>query len=230
MSNIIPKEETGSFKRWQIGSFDPPKTAPEAQPAKEAAVVLSDPLAPAQPAPSSAEEIERIYEEARNRGYQAGYEEGSQAAKASAMEVAERECAHFLALTDNFLDALSTLDQNVAEQLLELATEIANQLFSGTIEVKNDLLLPVIREAIAALPLHHTHLTLRLNPLDAAAVREQIGESLAQSGTQIIDDVEVSRGGCIVRAGTSEIDASIETRWKRILESIGTTPQEWLRQ
>jgi flagellar assembly protein FliH len=29
-------------------------------------------------------------------------------------------------------------------------------------------------------------------------------------------------------AGASEVDATIETRWKRVLEAIGTEPQEWL--
>jgi flagellar assembly protein FliH len=32
----------------------------------------------------------------------------------------------------------------------------------------------------------------------------------------------------MLQAGTSEVDATIETRWKRVLESIGAEPQEWL--
>jgi flagellar assembly protein FliH len=32
----------------------------------------------------------------------------------------------------------------------------------------------------------------------------------------------------LLRAGNSEIDAMLETRWKRVLEAIGTEPREWL--
>jgi flagellar assembly protein FliH len=34
-------------------------------------------------------------------------------------------------------------------------------------------------------------------------------------------------GGCRVELGASEVDATLETRWRRVLESIGVS-QEWL--
>jgi flagellar assembly protein FliH len=61
-------------------------------------------------------------------------------------------------------------------------------------------------------------------------IREQIGEQLAQTGAQIIDDPEISSGGCMIVAGASEVDATIETRWKRVLESIGVAPLEWMNR
>jgi flagellar assembly protein FliH len=68
---------------------------------------------------------------------------------------------------------------------------------------------------------------LHLNPADATSIREQIGEQLQQSGTHIVDDVTVTPGGCSLKAGISEIDATMETRWRRVLESIGSEPLEW---
>ncbi|RIX41228.1 MAG: flagellar assembly protein FliH [Rhodocyclales bacterium GT-UBC] len=229
MSGIIPKEELASFQRWQANSFDSPTTtaATKPLPAHEVAVETShvEPLNINLP---TAEDIERIHEEARALGYQTGYEEGRQAAEQAGREAANDEAERFAALSNNLHRALDELDQTVADQLLALATEIAAQVISGSIVVKNELLLPIIREAIAALPIHHTHLTLRLNPADAAAVRAQLGEQLSQTGAQIIEDKEISRGGCLVRAGSSEVDATLETRWKRVLESIGAQPREWL--
>lgn len=229
MSGIIPKEELASFQRWQALSFDSPKTPPtRPQPAKEAVVEAAS-------APQveinlpTAEDIERIHEEARALGYQTGYEEGRQAAEQAGHDAANSEAERFLALANSLHGALDELDQTVADQLLALATEIAAQVISGSIAVKNELLLPIIREAIAALPIHHTHLTLRLNPADAAAVRAQLGEQLNQTGAQIIEDNEISPGGCLVRAGSSEVDATIETRWRRVLETIGAEPREWLQ-
>jgi flagellar assembly protein FliH len=126
--------------------------------------------------------------------------------------------------------ALAHLDQHVAEQVLGVALEVAAQVLRGAINTRPELLLPVIREALGALPLHHAHVVLRLNPGDATLIREQIGEQLAQTGAQIIDDPEISSGGCMIVAGASEVDATIETRWKRVLESIGVAPLEWMNR
>ncbi|MCG2578858.1 flagellar assembly protein FliH [Dechloromonas sp. XY25] len=230
MSGIIPKEETSSFKRWQINSFDTPTSpppSPEVEPPAKEPVAAAPSESSGDIAAPTAEEIENIYNEARTTGYQDGYDEGRQAGEIAGRESTEQTCKDLLALTANLKHALGELDQTIADHLLEVATEIAKQVVGGTITMKSDLLLPIIREAIAALPLHHAHIVVRLNPQDAAAVREHMGESFAQSGTQLIEDNDISRGGCLVRAGSSEVDATLETRWKRVLESIGGSAPDW---
>ncbi len=232
---IIPKEELANYRRWQADSFDrkpPPAAAPTPMPAPvpasapEAAAPPTTPPEPAVRLPT-AEDIERMHEEARAAGYAAGLAEGQAAAAAESHQAAAEAARQFAELTGNLKKALEQLDQTVAEQLLALAIEIAAQLTRSQIAVREDLLLPIVREAIAALPLHHGHVTLRLHPADAANLRRLMGDELSHSGTQIIEDGAVSAGGCLLQAGASEIDASIETRWRRVLETIGTTPQAW---
>jgi flagellar assembly protein FliH len=227
MSGIIPKEDGAGFQRWKIGAFDTPAPRPSPAAPAEQVVAPGEPMEPGINLPT-ADDIERIYEEARAEGFRAGQEEGRLAAEQAAQDAANAEAQRFLDLANNMQHALEEIDQQVADQLLALATEIAGQVVSGAITVKTELLLPIIREAIAALPLHNTHLSLRLNPADAAHVRKQLGEQLSQTGTQIIEDGEISPGGCLVRAGTSEVDATIETRWRRVLEAIGAEPLAWL--
>lgn len=227
---IIPKEELTTFQRWQAGSFDrKPPVAPVpapavAEPPPAVAVTEVEP----QPALPTAEEIERIYEEARRSGYEAGLAEGRLAGEEAMQAAAAASAEHFATLVGNLEQALTEIDQSVAEQLLALALEIAAQIAQGSIAVKTDYLLPIIREAIKILPLHHAHIALRLHPSDAERVRRQMGEQFAQTGTQILEDETISPGGCLLRAGTSEVDATIETRWKRVLEAIGTGAKEWL--
>jgi flagellar assembly protein FliH len=230
---IIPKEDLVSFQRWQAGSFDK-RPAPAPKPAPVAAA--EEPVVPVTEQPETtppialptAEDIERVYEEARASGYQAGLAEGKAAGEQTANEALALQASRLNTLISGLQTALNEFDQSVAEQMLALSIEIAAQLARGVFAAQNDALLPIIREALAALPLHHAHIVIRLNPADGDIIRTLLGEEFAQTGTQILDDSEISLGGCLLQAGSSEVDATIETRWKRVLEAIGTEPQAWL--
>lgn len=230
---IIPKEKLVAFQRWQAGSFDkrsvpslPPEPATQTE-EQLASVEVQPEVVPSIKLPT-AEDIERVYEEARASGYEAGLAEGKAAAEQAASADLALHAERINALINNMQFALNEFDQTVAEQMLALSIEIAAQLTRGVIAAKSDALLPIIREALTTLPLHHAHIILRMNPADAETVRSLLGEEFSQTGTQILEDGEISQGGCLVQAGASEVDATVEMRWKRVLEAIGTEPQEWL--
>jgi hypothetical protein len=54
------------------------------------------------------------------------------------------------------------------------------------------------------------------------------GSSSRTCHWRIIDDSTLTAGGCRVELGASEVDATLETRWRRVIEAIGVS-QEWLR-
>lgn len=229
MSGIIPKEQLGGYQRWQIGSFDRPAAPEPAPPAPASEPVAEAPPRHGEPTLPTAEELDRIREEARQAGYEAGFSEGRTAAEQAGEESARLEVAHLRTLVGNFEQSLVSLEQAVADQVLDLALEVASQLARASIKTQNDYLLPVIKEAIASLPLHHAHVAVHLHPSDAVKVRGLHGEQLAQSGMQILENSDISPGGCRLMAGASEVDATIETRWTRVLEAIGAHPREWLK-
>lgn len=228
--NVIPKGELAGCRPWTPGSFDRQHTQKPVAASEKPAKRENDPVSvqTASIALPTADDITKIYEETRAEAYRAGFDEGHQAGEASRRELIAEEMQNLGALLGNLQVSLAHLDQTVADQLLDLALEIATQVIRGSIAVQRDVLLPVIREAINALPLHHAHIIIYLHPKDAALVREQIGEQLGQTGTQIVDDPNLTPGGCTLKAGTSEIDATMETRWKRVLEALGVTPTAWL--
>ena len=98
---------------------------------------------------------------------------------------------------------------------------------SVAMKANPEILLPTIREALNALPLHHGPVTLLVSPDDAAIVEEHLGDQFSHSGWRIQEDREIAAGGCKLTAGASEVDATLPTRWRRILETIGTSPA-WL--
>ena len=82
MSGIIPKEELAGMQRWELASFDrrpsPAPAAPPPPPAEEI-VTVTESIEPVHL--PTAEEIERIHDEARKAGYEAGHTEGLAQAK-----------------------------------------------------------------------------------------------------------------------------------------------------
>lgn len=235
MSGFIPKERLAGYQRWQVASFD--KTTPpraeqiEHSPPSEKPPSVSNvgETIVEMPFPT-AEALQQINEEARNEGYRVGYEEGRAAIESELAKNTEKQTQQLCAIVGNLHVSMAHLDQNIADQLLDLGLEIATQVLRGSLAVKRELILPTIREAIADLPFHHGAISLHLNPEDANVLRAALTEQLAHTGAHIVPDSNISPGGCQITAGNCGIDATIETRWKRVIDAIGANPNEWLNE
>lgn len=223
MTGFIPKEKLTAYQRWELAAFDedereadslekaaaqPADTPRQAEPSSEPSVVLP-----------TAADIERMHNEAHEQGYSAGYAEGLAESQDITARMAE--------ILQSLNQAVEGIEQHVAEQLLATALEIAHQVLRQSLQVKPELLLPVVREAVAALQLSSGHPALLAHPDDAALIRAHMGEHLAHNNWRIIENPALTRGGCRVELGASEVDATLETRWKRVVETIGAN-RDWL--
>jgi len=220
MTGFVPKEKLTAYQRWEVAAFDEAEAAAHvAQPASRAATdAQSEESGEALVLPTAAA-VERMYADAHKEGYAAGRAEGAAETRAHAERIA--------AVMNGVHQSLRELDQHVAEQLLATAVEIANQILRQSLRVKPELLLPVIRDAVATLNAHLGHPAIFVHPDDAALIRTHLGEQLAHNSWRLIEDNALTPGGCRVELGASEVDATLETRWRRVLEAIGIS-QEWL--
>jgi len=233
MSRVIPKEHQAGFQRWQANTFGAevsPTAAKIAAPNQSSAPAEGDSgqlveLAPGLP---TAEQIEQTYEQARQDGFQQGYEEGQKAAETAFAEERRQRLAELGDFLENFRLALTNLDETVGEQTLDLALEVASRVIGSTVKARTEVLIPIIREALQALPVHHGSLGIHVNPDEIERLRTDIGELASQSAFQLVPDSTVSPGGFLIKAGNSEVDAQIETRWRRVLEAMGVDPEKWL--
>ena len=210
MSSKTPEDKLSAWERWELACFDPPRTPAQLLGSGEAAITLS-----------TAEEIERRLQEAR----ETGHAQGSATGYAEGQQRARNESARLVALTVQLDQALAGFDQQVAEDLLALALDVARQVIRQTVAVKPELLLETIHEALAQM--HHPHATIHLHPEDASLVRSYFGDQLAHAGHRVQEDRRLERGGCTIEAGGSQIDATMETRWRRVIATLGSN-SEWL--
>lgn len=209
MSNvIIPKENLTAWQRWELGGFDQRKTDP-AVPQKTAGIASQLP---------TADEVDRIHRDAHKQGYDAGYEEGTARARMEALRLHT--------LIEQLDAALVDFDQKLAEELLGLSLAIARQVVGQAIAVRPEVILDVVRQALTQMP--HQHAAIYLHPEDASLVRSYLGDQLVHMGHRIHEDAALLRGGLRMEAGGSHLDASVESRWKRVLEGMGAAAGDWI--
>ncbi|TVO57260.1 flagellar assembly protein FliH [Denitromonas halophila] len=216
-------QAVGAYRRWEPPSFDAhePEPEPDSEP---------EPLEPTTAAPSSppepeapafklptADDIEKIHDAAHKDGYAAGYEEGTARGRMEALQLHT--------LVENLDTALKQLDQDVAEEIVALAIEMTAQMVKRSIAAHPENIVDLVREALQQLP--QVRATIHLHPDDAALVRDYLGEQMSHHEHRIYEDETFTRGGCNIVAEGAMVDASVQTRWRRIMETMNADDTRW---
>jgi flagellar assembly protein FliH len=204
MSSLAaPKEQRTAYQRWELDSFDE-------QPNEQAPQAVALP---------SATELERLQQQARDKGYADGHREGSEQAAAERRQLQQ--------IVTALSEELQQFDQRVADELLGLALAVSKQVVRQALNLHPELILAVVNEVLGKLPLAHQRARLFLHPEDATLVRQTLGERLKQSDWEIIETTDIARGGCRLDTAECEIDATLERRWQRVVAAIGSA-NGWL--
>ncbi|MBV6273187.1 flagellar assembly protein FliH [Alcaligenaceae bacterium CGII-47] len=164
------------------------------------------------------------YEQGHAQGLSAGHAQGHAAGYAEGAEAARTETARLNALADSVGQALDTIEQTVGQSLIALAVRIAEQVLRTSLDTQAEHLLDLVSEIINVSPLEDATLRLRLNPDDLLLVQQFLKQDPEAPRYRLIADERITRGGCIADTGLGSIDATIETRWKRVLATLGHTP------
>lgn len=210
MSSKVIEGKLTAWERWELASFDAPAGEARQDAETEPAITLAE-----------AEEIERLFQQARAAGHAEGHAAGYATGYGEGQVVARAEGARLVELTRKLDSAMTKFDQEVAKDLLELALDVARQVIRQSLAVRPDLLLEVVRETLAQMP--HVHVTIQLHPDDASLVRSYLGDQLSHAGHRIHEDKRLSRGDCLLESGGSLLDATLATRWRRTVENLGSS-------
>lgn len=206
-----PKSTLTAWERWELASFDSAEGAAGSTPRIAASPTAIE------------EENQRVREQARLEGHQAGYAaghaEGLTAGKAQAEAMGRAEAMLLAQTLESLEQRIAELNQTVANDLLALSIEVARQIVRQTVAVKPEVLMEVIHEALEQLPLLHA--TIHLHPEDASLARLHAGDQLAHAGHRIHEDPKLERGDVVIEAGGSLLDASLEVRWRRVVDALG---------
>jgi flagellar assembly protein FliH len=225
-SPLVPKEQLSAYQRWEMASLGSNNIAKEA-PATHSIDA------------SAEKSLAILRENARQEGYAAGLVEGRIAGHTAglnegrALGLAEGrhdaadELARLRQITENFGTAAAHADQLIAQDILDLTLDLAKAMLKTSLAVRPELIIPLVGEAIRAMPTIQQPAFLILHPDDALLISNHMGDELAKAGWRISEDVHLEHGGCRIETATNHIDASAQTRWQRLAHALGKE-SDWL--
>jgi flagellar assembly protein FliH len=154
--------------------------------------------------------------ESEARGYQAGLAK----AQAESQVIADSLAARVKQL-DSILQLLGKplqqMDTDIEKELLQLALAVGKQLARRELRVDPTQVIGIIRESLSQLPASARDVRIHLHPDDAATVRERLAAPANERAWTIVEDPTLTRGGCMVRTETSQIDARLESRVNAVI-------------
>ncbi len=201
-SSILARESMSAYQRWEMASLSASTPAEEAQ--SEA---------------RREAEIANLRSEAVAEGKAAGY--------AAGMSNAATEKARLAKVLEILEAAAGDHEQRLMDEVLDLALVLGRQLVGEALAVRRELVLPIVAAALQQLPQSVQRVQLIVNPGDLPIIRQFLDGDAVHGRCQVLADPMVAPGGCRVETEHCEIDATMPTRWKRLLAGLGRS-DDWL--
>lgn len=224
---------SAAWRRWQMLSFDEPppvevEPEPEPDPGPDPEVVMAQLRAQASAeghaaghAQGHAEGLAAGHAEGHEAGLAAGREAGYAEGLAQAREQGAEEARRLHALVQACAESVSSLEEKMGQSLLTLALDIAQQVVRTTLAEQPDTVASAVREVLHINPTAGGQMRLWANPADIELIRLHLADELKEGHWRVLADESIARGGCRAETPFGDIDATLQTRWRRVAASLG---------
>ena len=164
--------------------------------------------------------VSAVQDETDGQTYAKGFEQGRQDGEAAGRQTLAEQATLFEQLMQSLARPLEDLDHEVVDSLARLATAIAAQLVRRELKADPQQIVATVREAVSALPLAARNIQLHLHPEDARLVHKLMTMPEGDDSWQIVEDVSLSRGGCLLISENSQVDATVEARLNAVISAM----------
>ncbi len=124
-------------------------------------------------------------------------------------------------LLDGLAQGICEIESRLADRLLDLAAMMAASIACREITLARDRIEPVLAEALALVGGASRQLEVTAHPSDCEAIDAWLRAQCGDSTLAIRADPTVAPGGCLLRADDATLDATLQTRIRRTLASVG---------
>ena len=194
-SRKIPKDQVGDAASWKLQSLG------ETSQVKRSAAGL--------------------WSERERRAYERGREEGALEATRAAAQVRGGHLERIGRVIAALQERLDELSARGADAVLDLSLEVARQVLRRELSVQRDAALPAVREAISMISDHAAHPRVHLSPLDYDLICSELQADATYRGCRFVADPSIEPGGCRIETPHGQIDATLATRWRRVVATLG---------
>lgn len=172
-------------------------------------------------------EAELAREQMLGEGYRQGYEAGL----ADAVQQLSGAIAAVRAAGDALDAQLEVMPERLAQEVAALGLEVAARLVRAELAARPERVVDVVRGAIRKATDREV-LIARVNPDDLGMMRMAADELMLQMGgirrLDVIEDPRVHSGGCVLETPSGDVDATMESQLRRILEALAAPPDHEL--
>jgi flagellar assembly protein FliH len=219
-SKFIPMNRVGEATTWKFSSIN--RNTNESSEANEiGATSRTDTADTTETDPVATAAYQRGLKQGLSEGFRAGAAQQAQEQIAMAEANTKKLDSVIAAMQQQF----TAMDRDVAHALTNLAFSIARQVVRHEITTSTDAITNVVREALSTLASRASQPVIYLHPDDASIILTPENAEHLVHGCVVEVDNTIHRGGCRVVSDIATVDATLEARWQRALQSMGYDSQ-----
>lgn len=180
---------------------------------------------------------EQLHDQAEKQGYSAGLEQGiaegreqgrAEALAESAEQLRQLSAAWSQVATD-WEQQRTEMEREARQAVLEFALSAAEKLVHRVIEVDESVVVDQAAQALSLVLSAHDA-SVRIHPVDRPMLEDALPDLLNELSNmehiELVDDEEITPGGCIVAFGQGRIDATVERQLERLINLILPEPPQ----
>lgn len=156
---------------------------------------------------------QKTLREAEEKGLQRGYEAG--------WDAAHQERQALVAMAESLKQQFDAFKTSLADKVLDLAIEVSKKVVGDTVALQPDYAARLLEDMIHSMRLNAEEVSLSAHPETLKVLEAQIGDTRELGKIKLMEDPRQLNGGFILHHPEGEIDASMQTRWLRVIEQLG---------
>ncbi|MDO6718436.1 flagellar assembly protein FliH [Psychrosphaera sp. 1_MG-2023] len=166
--------------------------------------------------------FEAGFEEGKTKGHEEGMvigiEEGNVQGLAEGQQKIEELAMQWQQLIDQLYEPIKRVDKAVELQLLELAVALAEGVIRTETKMNQDVLLNILHESVASLPFNTEFAELHLHPSDIETIKSIYDEdTLIERKWILKEEPAYTQGDLVVGTPNSLIDRTVKQRMKQTI-------------
>ncbi|MDQ1237259.1 MAG: FliH family flagellar assembly protein [Wigglesworthia glossinidia] len=209
------------WTKWLVQDFATPNNIKENQKS-----ILND----------NQENLEKVIEkktiEAQKKGFESGYKSGKNSGYLKGLEEGKREgLLQFnnqqiekKIKIDNLIKELKSsilgLDAVIPSRIIQIALQISEKIIKTSPVCNTKMLIKDIQKLLHEKNFLGEDLRLYVHPDDLNLLQEYLGDTFKNQGWRILGDGQLLRGGFRILSEDGEIDATLESKWNHICQTL----------